>query len=193
MKKKLPIYLMLLLQFCLYGQTEEIFSKFPFKGLPDCISYAEKDSDSLNQLKNYAGVDSLMLSPELVKKLLIPKKSSFGKGMNKSLNSEYFALNLIAKEKKYYVLTYERIIDEVYENAETYLCTLSKKGKCISSVLIASSIYSGTGSLDDGGRFPYYEQSESCIEKNLTIIVSFPSKGEKKKYQIKNNGEIVEL
>ena len=89
-------------------------------------------------------------------------------------------------------MTYERIFSPVVECAETFLCTIDKKGNCISRVLIASSMYAGMGRYDDGQQFPFYEDIESCIEKKFIVKVKLYG-GNEIKYQIKTNGKIIEL
>ena len=191
MKMKITIFA-LLFQFCIYGQTKEITSKFQFKSLPHCISYSEIESDSTD-VRNYNELDSLSLSPEEVQNFFTPKKKSkLDHGFKGDYEYRFYAGNLIANKKSFYVLTYERIFSPVIESAETFLCTINKKGNCISRVLIASSIYKGMGRYDDGQQFPYYEDVECCIEKNLIVTVKLYG-GNNTKYQIKNNGEIVEL
>ncbi|MBC7523387.1 MAG: hypothetical protein H7239_02985 [Flavobacterium sp.] len=188
---KITIYA-LLFQFCIYGQTKEIISKFQFKSLPHCISYSESESDS-TEVRNYNEVDSLSLSPEKVKKFFTPKrKSKLDQGFKGDYEYSFYAGNLIANKKGFYVLTYERMFSPVVECAETFLCTIDKKGNCISRVLIASSMYAGMGRFDDGQQFPYYEDVESCIEKNLIVKVKLFG-GNEIKYQIKTSGEIVQL
>jgi len=192
MKIKITIYL-LLFQFCVYGQTREIISKFQFKSLPNCFSYSENDSISTSEGREYYEVDSLSLSPEKVEKFFTPKKKSkLDQGFNGDYQYSFYAGNLIAEKKSFYVLTYQRMFSPVVECAETFLCTIDKKGNCISRVLIASSMYAGMGRFDDGQQFPYYEDVESCIEKNLIIKVKLFG-GNEIKYQIKNTGEIVQL
>jgi hypothetical protein len=191
MKMKITIYT-LLFQFCIYGQTKEIISKFQFKSLPHCISYSENESDS-TEVRNYYEADSLSLSPENVKKFFTPKKKSkLDQGFNGEYEYRFYAGSLIANKKSFYVLTYERMFSPVVKSAETFLCTIDKKGNCISRVLIASSMYAGMGRYDDGQQFPFYEDVECCIEKNLIVKVKLFG-GNEIKYQIKTNGEIVEL
>ena len=185
-------YLFLFIQFGIYGQTNEIISKFQSEKLPYCISYPENESDSFNQVNNDSKNDSLSLSSELVKTLFVPKKKlNLEEGIDENLDSNYFADKMIIKKNNFCALTYERVIKDSNGSTETYLCTIDDKGICISVILIASSLYNGTGTLENGDRFPYYEQTESCIKKDLSIIVK-PRNGNMKEYQIKDDGEIIE-
>ena len=192
MKMKVTICA-LLFQFCVFGQTKEIISKFQVKSLPNCISYSENDSISTSEGREYYEVDSLSLSPEKVKKFFTPKKKSkLDQGFKGDYEYRFYAGNLIANKKSFYVLTYQRMFSPIVECAETFLCTINKKGSCISRVLIASSMYAGMGRFDDGQQFPYYEDVESCIEKNLIVKVKLYG-GNEIKYQIKTTGEIIQL
>lgn len=185
--------LFLLIQINVVAQNKEIASKFQRKSLPYCISYKESNPDSLNQIKTYSKSVTSPISESLAKKLTNPKKNTLlSQEEIQTFKPKFFADKLIAKKTSFTVLTYSKITGDEIENIETYLCTIDSKGNCISKILIAASIYGGTGMDTEGGRIPYYDQTECCIKKELSIIVT-PKNGEKKKYQIKNDGEIVEV
>jgi len=189
---KISIFLILCIHFCAQSQTKEIASKFQHKNLPYCISYSNIDSVSLNQIQTYSDADSLLLSKTLITKLSNPTKSNFGEQFGENIDSKYFADKFISKKKNFFTITFKRVLEATYESVENYICTIDLKGKCISKLLIASSIYNGTGSLEDGGRFPYYEQVGSCIQENLNITVDLGN-GIMKKYKITERGEIIEF
>lgn len=185
--------LFLLIQINVVAQNKEIASKFQKESLPYCISYDESNPDSLNQIKTYSKSVTFPISVSLANILTNPTRNKLlNQEENQTFKPKYFADKLIAKKTTFTALTYSRITGDEIENIETYLCTIDSKGNCISMILIAASIYGGTGIDTEGGRIPYYDQTECCIKKELSIIVT-PKNGEKKKYQIKNDGEIVEV
>ena len=178
---------------CVLGQTPEILAKFQIQHLPYCYSYAKNEAISTAEGRKYDQIDSLALSPEVIEKYLTPKqKSNLDQGFKGEYPSRYFAGQRLAEKNSFIVLTYQSLFSPVVECAATFLCTLDKKGNCISNVLIASSLYVGMGRFVDGQQFPYYEDVESCVDENLLIHVKGFG-GTTMTYQINEKGEIVQL
>ena len=87
----------------------------------------------------------------------------------------------------------ERIFENSMDSSEKYFCTFSKKGKFISRVVLASYIYSGTGTSISGERFPWFPEKDGCIEKDLIINIPEDNPGEKEKYKINRKGQIIAI
>jgi hypothetical protein len=75
-------------------------------------------------------------------------------------------------------------------NAEKYVCTLTKTGKLIDKLLVASANYSGTGILTESFRVPWFPDVQSKISKDLTIITT-ESGDVKGWYQLNTKGEFI--
>jgi hypothetical protein len=102
----------------------------------------------------------------------------------------YYISNRLATNKNFVCLIFERQFNfNGSNNAEKYLCTIAKSGKLIDKILVASAIYSGTGILAEGFRVPWFPDTKSDINKDLSISFKDANYGDFI-YQIDDNGKI---
>ncbi len=105
-------------------------------------------------------------------------------------DSEFYPVALLTSTEKYYIIVFNRFLNQGYPGSEKYLCTVSKNGKFISSVLIASLAHAGSGISNHGQRIPWYPKETGCIDADLNITFNSEGTYTEKKYTINKDGKI---
>jgi hypothetical protein len=199
----------------IYGQTtiefENFIKLFPETNLPTCIKYSEKEF----QTEYYTSNDTKVKERIPFHDHILPKDSSLNikyalvqtffladtekvtplwpdnSPQSDTIFPTYYISTCLTTTKNFICLIYERQFR--YGNnpyAEKYLCTLTKTGKLIDKVLVASADYSGTGILADNFRVPWFPDKQSSISNDLTIILKNPEDNKDEIYQVDDNGKI---
>ncbi len=143
--------------------------------------------------------DSLMITYELVQQYLMADSESVAptwqvEGVTTdTLFPIYYVSSRLQPGKSFICVIYERqFIIGSGDNAEKYLCTMSKKGKLIDKILVASANYSGTGIMGDSFRVPWFPNVRSEIQQDLSIHFIDANQGYSN-YKINNKGKIVKI
>lgn len=199
----------------IYGQKtigfDNFIKLFPKTNLPTCIKYSEKEfqteyytsddttvKDSIPFHDHVLPKDSsLIIKYALVQSFLLEDKEKVtplwpdNSPHPDTISPTYYISTRLTTNKIFICLIYERQFrsgNNPY--AEKYLCTLTKTGKLIDKVLVASADYSGTGILADSFRAPWFPDVQSCISNDLTIIFKNPEDNKDETYQVDDNGKI---
>lgn len=199
-----------------YGQKNLRFDSFvklfPKTTLPACIKYSESEfkteyytpensaekKDSIPYHDHILPKDtSLIIKYELVKSyLLADSEVVIPRYPDNSITSDtiypiYYISTRLITNTNFVCLIYERQFSfNGSTNAEKYLCTITKTGKFIDKLLVASADYSGTGILDEGFRVPWFPDTQSNINNYLSIILKDGNYGDSA-YQIDDKGSIM--
>lgn len=202
-----------------FGQKNikfDAFAKsFPKTTLPTTIKYSEFEfkteyytredttaqKDSIPYHDHILPKDtSLIIKYELVQSFLLADSEVItprfpdNNTSSDSIFPTYYISTRLITNKNFVCLIYERQFNIGSGNscAEKYLCTITKDGKLIDKILIASANYSGTGILDEDFRVPWFPETKSNITKDLSIILKDGNNGTLK-YQIDNKGKIKKI
>ena len=138
----------------------------------------------------------LTISYELVKAFLLADTENvflLGPESNPldTIYPSYFISQRLKSKNDYLCLIYEAQFEFAgHPIAEKYLCTLTKTGKLIDKVLVASANYSGTGIIGNDYRIPWYPNVKSLISIDMTITFSDENSNEKV-FKIDKFGKII--
>ncbi len=179
---------------------DNFIKQFPATNLPDTIQYSviefdygyyepddeQGDVDSANSRRvidttqEYQNSvlpkpDSLIITYELVKSFLLADAEKptvyWAQDSPDTIHPIYYFTKKFLTNKNFYCVVYER---QFYFNGnpycQKYLCTLTKNGKFIDKIKVASADYSGTGILGDGFRVPWFPDEKSVINQDLKIL-----------------------
>jgi len=211
---KTTFIILLFISSTVFGQKNigfDTFVKlFPKTTLPTCIKYSESEfkteyytpedttaKDSIPYHDHILPKDSsLIIKYELVKLFLLadteivtPRYPDNGTTSDTIYPIYYISTRLITNTN-FVCLIYERQFNfNGSTNAEKYICTITKAGKLIDKILVASADYSGNGILAEGFRVPWFPDTKSDINKDLSIIFKDANYGDFI-YQIDDNGKI---
>ncbi|MBI4929354.1 MAG: hypothetical protein HY841_01220 [Bacteroidetes bacterium] len=158
-------------------KTVDNFLKlFPKTNLPVCIDY-KKDKflkQDGQQGEILAKPDSQIISNDLVKKFLLADTEQlyYYNTFGDTSDCNFYSIKRISTDKSFNIIVYERQYNlHGWTYSEKFLCTLTKQGKLISKVLVASYNQQDFFISSDGGRVPFYAEKKGCIEKGLQINV----------------------
>lgn len=212
---KTTFIILLFISSTVFGQKNigfDTFVKlFPKTTLPTCIKYSESEfkteyytpeettaiKDSIPYHDHILPKDtSLIIKYELVKLFLladteiVTPRYPDNNSASDTIYPTYYISNRLTTNKNFVCLIYERQFNfNGSTNAEKYLCTIAKTGKLLDKILVASADYSGTGILAEGFRVPWFPDTKSDINKDLSIIFKDANYGDFI-YQIDDNGKI---
>lgn len=201
-----------------YGQKNIRFDNFvklfPKITIPTCIKYSESEfhtkyytpentlqKESIPYHDHVLPKDSsLIIKHELVKSFLLTntEDATLLNHTNKDPASyliypTYYITTQIIVNKNFVCLIYERRYNDDlndYPYAEKYLCTITKTGKLIDKILVASANYSGTGILTESFRIPWFPDTQSNINNDLLISLKDGKNGNFTLYKIDDTGKI---
>lgn len=191
---------------------DNFIKSFPISTLPANIKYSESEfkteyytpEDSASKKDSIPYHDhvfqkdsSLIIKYELVKLFLLADTEKvaptfvINNPVVDTIYPTYYISTLLMIDKNFVCLVYERQFDMGTGNpcAEKYLCTITKTGKLIDKILVASANYSGTGILDEGFRVPWFPKTQSFLNSDLSIVFKDSNYGDFN-YQIDDNGKI---
>lgn len=201
-----------------FGQKNHRFDTFvklfPKVTLPTTIRYSESEfqtdyytpedtsvrKDSIPYADHILPKDSvLIINYELVKSFLLADTESVtprcpdNSSISVIVYPKYYVSSQLITNTNFICLCYER---QYYfngnTNAEKFLCTITKTGKLIDKIMVASADYSGTGILAEGFRVPWFPDTKSDIKKDLSIAFKNGNFGDFI-FQIDNNGKIKKI
>ena len=196
-----------------FGQENIKFDNFiklfPKTTLPTSILYAESEfktdyykpedmtakKDSIPFHDHILPKDTaLIIKNESVKLFLLADTESVTPRYPDNNNSSdtiyptYYVSTQLITNTNFACLVYERqFIVNGINNSEKYLCTITNSGKLIDKILVASAVYSGTGLLYEGFRVPWFPDTKSKINNDLTIVLDDQINGNLS-YQINDKG-----
>lgn len=174
-------------------------SQFPTVQLPDTIQYTADEFDygyyepegnddeadtSANVTNDSTSIkyrnsvlpkpDSLIISDALVQTFLLADTEHvyiyWPEYKPDTIHPVYYFSKRFITGQHFYCVVYEKQF--VYSGAafcQKYLCTLTRNGKLIDKIKVASADYSGTGFLHGDFRVPWFPDEKSIISKAFTI------------------------
>jgi hypothetical protein len=137
--------------------------------------------------------DSVLIHAQNVQAFLLkPKETQFVKWeyLDDTIPLSYYVVNRLNTRKNFYCLLVEARYF-VYSNlySEKYLCIVSKRGKLLDKILVASFKYGGTCIILGPLRGPYFKQSCSVVKNDLTI--EYLDDEKRIRYKIDRRGRII--
>lgn len=190
-------------------QVESLLSKFTISGPPVCLTYSPEEqisfdavyeTDTLKVIEedtSYFEIVDRYLSNSYTRdtaKLIENDSTGFhvlpADHYRKESTVEVYAGNLIWSTPSFYGVTVEVIYTTGYSipSSEKHFCTIDRKGKLLSDVVVASFIFSGTGTGTSGAKVPFFQLLQGCIESDRTIRTEGSAVS---MYRILENGKIV--
>ena len=169
---------------------EDFIKRFAIVSLPDTIQYSanefdyeyyesENEEDNESTSSKYQNTvlpkpDSLIITYDLVKTFLLAKSEElteyWPEDSHDTIFPTYYYSKGILSRNNFYCIVYEKQFyfgDKPF--CQKYMCTLTKNGKLIDKIKVASADYSGTGILRDEFRIPWFPDEISIINKDLKI------------------------
>lgn len=188
---------------------EELLSKFGTDSLPLCLTYSQQEKVSFGAVYEADTVEVVEDDTsyfEIVDRYL---ENDYTRDTAKLIGKKYFGFNispedpymkdrpvevyagqLVLNTSAFYGVTAEILYTTAYgiPSSEKHLYTIDKKGNLVSDIVLASFIFSGTGTGSSGAKVPFFQLLEGCVENDRTIRTegSIASM-----YRILENGKIV--